>query len=99
MTSNNILQSIRDISDAPLRNTSEFWSKARIMGRDPTDVNHSQIENGKEFGVNFFSELWLWPGVQVNHVLANDFMHCEVQGESQKHFLKVCMQSIASYIF
>jgi hypothetical protein len=59
------------------------------MGRDPTDVNHSQIENGKEFGVNFFSELWLWPGVQVNHVLANDFMHCEVQGESQKHFLKV----------
>jgi hypothetical protein len=84
-----IVDATRNSTDYPLRDPNSFKSQARIMGRDPTNLNAWQREFGKEWGVNRFSELWEWPGVSVCHVLTNDFMHCEVQGESQKHFLKV----------
>jgi hypothetical protein len=59
------------------------------MGRNPLNQNWQQDDYGKEYGINYYSELWEWPGVDISVVLANDFMHCEIQGESQKHFLKV----------
>jgi hypothetical protein len=62
---------------------------ARSMGTNPLHQNSFQRENGYDTGINFYSELWEWPGVQLDKSLANDYMHCEIQGESQKHFLKV----------
>jgi hypothetical protein len=59
------------------------------MGSNPLCQNMIQKDLGYETGINYFTELWKWPGVHLDKVLANDFMHCEIQGESQKHFLKV----------
>jgi hypothetical protein len=88
------MDSVRHCTDFPLKDGEQFKLHAQTMGRDPTEQNNMQREHGKTHGVNFYSEIWCWPGALVNNVLANDFMHCEVQGESQKHFLKVL-----SYIF
>ncbi len=64
-------------------------AKARMLGQNPMSLSSDQDAVGLKWGLTHYSELWEIPGCYVSEVLANDFMHCMVQGEFLKHFLKV----------
>lgn len=79
------------------RNAYQMKSKARMLGTNPMSLNRDQDAVGFKWGLTHFSEIWNFPGVYVSNVLANDFMHCEIQGEGLKHFLKVPPEFPLSY--
>jgi hypothetical protein len=69
-----------------LRDPNNIKIQASLLGTDPTQHTDVQASMSTESGIRYYSELWNWPGVFLCSALVGDLMHCEVEGEMQKHF-------------
>jgi len=57
-----------------------------IMGQKNVQVKEALMY---QHGITRRSALWDFPGAQLNKQLLLDLMHCEIEGEIDKHFLKL----------
>jgi hypothetical protein len=72
------------------RKPHEFRQVAKALGEDKAAIarNPKLSILSKDTGITHYSEVLNYPGVEVPLTVTNDIMHCELQGEAQKHFLK-----------
>jgi hypothetical protein len=74
--------------DAPWRDSTELAIMCKGLGTNPTDHTAQQSELSYEIGMNFYSEILEYPGVELVNADCNDLMHCG-GGELMKHMLKL----------